>query len=232
MKAIVEVNESKGNTYALTALKNRDDYASLFSYALALKREKYYSEAIEIYQKLLLRKPDPAVYVDLGNCYVGMGNMDEAMASYLKAVEIRPLASAYYNLSQISREMLDYSKGNDYFKRALEIDRDAVSSYRLKYSRNPNRIVVDETLSFSGLWDLAMTNTGKTSTFGMAVLSVDFYLRYRIRADHPLHSSEQAAPRQGLPVRTLQRYSLPAVRKASHLGPNVPCLLRLTCKNG
>jgi hypothetical protein len=170
MKAIVEVNESKGNTYALTTLKNRDDYASLFSYALALKRERYYSEAIAIYQRLLLRKSDPAVYVDLGNCYVGMGNMDEAMNSYLKAAEIRPLASAYYNLSQISREMLDYAKGNDYFKRALEIDRDAVSSYRLNYSRNPNRIVVDETLSFARLWDLAMTNTGKTSTFGVTVL--------------------------------------------------------------
>jgi len=170
MKAVVEVNESKGNTYALTTLKNRDDYASLFSYALALKRERYYNEAIAIYQKLLLRKSDPAVYVDLGNCYVGLGNMDEAMTSYLKAAEIRPLASAYYNLSQISREMLDYAKGNDYFNQALKIDRDAVSSYRLRHSRSPNRIVVDETLSFAGLWNLAMTNTSKTSTFGMTVL--------------------------------------------------------------
>ena len=37
IKAIVEVNESKDNKYALTALKNGDDYASLFSYATCIE---------------------------------------------------------------------------------------------------------------------------------------------------------------------------------------------------
>ena len=174
LKAIVEVNESKDNTYALTALKNSDDYPSLFSYALALKREGHYDEAVAVYQKLLQKRPDPKVYVNLGNCYVGLKNMEEAIASYLKALEIKPLASAYYNLSQISRENLDFQKGDEYFKQALAINRDAVTGYRSIYSRNPNRFVVDETLPFSELWDLALVNTGNASAFGTSVLPPSF----------------------------------------------------------
>ncbi len=174
MKAIVEVNESKDNRYALAILKNSGDYASLFSYALALKREGRYGEAVAAYQKLLRIWPDPRVYVNLGNCYVGLGNMEEAITYYLNAVESRPLASAYYNLSQISRELLDYTKGNEYFKRALEIDRDAVSDYRAIFSRHPNRIVADETLSFAELSSFALGTNGKTSTFGFTVVPASF----------------------------------------------------------
>ena len=170
LKAVVAVNESKDNTYALTALKNYDDFPSLFSYALALKREGHYDEAIAAYQKLLGKRPDPRVYVNLGNCYAGAKKMEEALASYRKAVEIKPLASVYYNLSQVSREKLDFQKGNEYFGQALDINRDAVAGYRSVYSRNPNRFVVDETLTFPELWDLALKNTGTASSFGASAL--------------------------------------------------------------
>ncbi len=174
IKAIVEVNESKGSKYALTVLKNSDDYASLFSYGLALKREGHYDEAVSAYQRLLLRRPDPRVYVNLGNCYVGLKDTDKAITYYQKAVEIKPLASAYYNLSQLSRDILDFAKGNEYFKLALETNRDAVADYRSIYSRNPNRFVADETLSSAELWGLVMANKGKTSVFGTAVLPPSF----------------------------------------------------------
>ena len=39
LKAVVRVNESKGNAYALSLLKDENDPVELFSYALALKRE-------------------------------------------------------------------------------------------------------------------------------------------------------------------------------------------------
>jgi hypothetical protein len=90
MKAIVEINESKDNNRALTILKNSHDDASLFSYALALKREGNYDEAAALYQELLRRRSDPKVYVNLGNCYVGLNKMDEAITCYLKAAEIKP----------------------------------------------------------------------------------------------------------------------------------------------
>lgn len=170
MKAIVAVNESKDNRYALATLQNADDYASLYSYALALKREGRYDDAVAVYERLLQQRLDPKVYVNLGNCYVGLRNMEAALSSYQKAVEIKPLASAYYNLSQISRELLDYARGNEYFNRALAIDRNAISDFRAIYSRNPNRIVVDETLSHAALWGLALTDTVRPATLGISVL--------------------------------------------------------------
>ena len=170
MKAVVAVNEAKDNKYALAVLDNSDDYASLFSYALALKREGSYDKAAAVYQRLLEKRPDPKVYVNLGNCSVGMKNMEEAITYYLKAEAMKPLASAYYNLSQVSREIFDFAKGSEYFSRALELDRDAVARYSAIYSRNPNRIVVDETLSFADLWHVALGDPGRVVTFGVTLL--------------------------------------------------------------
>jgi tetratricopeptide (TPR) repeat protein len=170
IKAIVDVNESKGNAYALSALKSSDEPSALFSYGLALKRAGLYNEAIAAYGNLMKTKADAPVYVNLGNAYVGQNSMDEAAKSYHAAINIRPLASAYYNLSQVSREGLDFDKGNEYFSKALEIDRNAVTGYRAISGRNPNRIVADETISQSSLWDLAWKTPGKTATFNLSVL--------------------------------------------------------------
>jgi len=174
VKAIVSTNESKDNDYALSVLRTDDDYAALFSYALALKREGFYDQAISVYKRLLEKKPDPRVYVNLGNCYVGLYNfeegkkhyLNEAMSDYMAATRLNPpLASAYYNLSQISREMLDFTKGNEYFRSALALDRVAVSGYRDIAGRYPNRITADETLTFSDLWNVVRSSPSKVSLF-------------------------------------------------------------------
>ena len=179
VKAIISVNESKENNYALTVLGTSDDYAALFSHALALKREGFYGQAIAGYKTLLEKSQDPRVYVNLGNCYVGLYNFEEAkkynlaeaMKYYLAAAGIKPLASEYYNLSQISREMLDFTKGDEYFRSALALDRVAVAEYRAVAGRNPNRIAVDETLTFSDLWDYVRARPGEISLFGMTAFS-------------------------------------------------------------
>ena len=62
LKAIVQVNESRGNKYALSVLKGRDDPVELFSYALALKREGRYTEAIFIYNELVAKRPTARRY--------------------------------------------------------------------------------------------------------------------------------------------------------------------------
>ena len=170
MRAIVDVNESKGNAYALSVLKSSGEPPALFSYGLALKRAGLYHEAIAAYNNLIKTKVDAPVYVNLGNVYVGQNNMEEAVKSYLAAINIRPLASAYYNLSQISREGLDFEKGNEYFSKALEIDRDAVTGYRAISGRNPNRIVADEAISPSALWNLAWKTPVKSATFNLSAL--------------------------------------------------------------
>jgi len=166
MKAIVAVNESRDNTPALTSLGTADEPAGLFSFALALKRAGRFDDALAAYSKLVAVRPDARTYVNLGNAYVGMNRLDDALKSYLSAVDHRPLASAYYNASQISREIFDFEKGDEYFRKALEVDRYAVSRYRAIAGRNLNRLVADETVSFSDLWHLAKAYKGGVTTFG------------------------------------------------------------------
>lgn len=170
-RAVVEVNESKGNLYALSALGEQQKRHERFSYALALKRTGRYDEAISIYRSLLQEQQDPKVYVNLGNCSVALNRPEEALAMYEKAIEIQPLASAYYNHSQVSRELLQFEKGDEYFKKALEIDRSAVSAYRDISGRNPNRIVVDETYSFRDLWEVLRTQPVRTTLFGLSIVT-------------------------------------------------------------
>jgi tetratricopeptide (TPR) repeat protein len=174
VRAAVDVNQSQDNGYAITSLKDRDDFVPLFSYALALKREGRFEEAIPLYKRLLEKSQDPRVYVNLGNCYVGLYNFDEqkkayveeALRDYQAAVSIKPLASAYYNLSEMSREMLDFPRGDEYFRTALSLDRTAVGAYRAVYSRTPNRVVADETLPPERLWEYVWRRPSATSTFG------------------------------------------------------------------
>ncbi len=182
VRSVVMVNDSQDNKYAMSVLKNNADFVPLFSYALALKREGRYEEAIAAYESLLRKLPDPRVYVDLGNCYVGLGlndehgkgYLEEALGNYRAALHMKPLASAYYNLSEISREMFDFTKGDEYFRSAVSLDRAAVSEYRAFYSRNPNRVVADETLPSDRLWEYIWGRPFRAMTFGVTRIPAAF----------------------------------------------------------
>ena len=176
VKAIVKVNEGKDSDYAISVLKDNKDYAPLYSYALALKRKGRYEEAIAVYKRLLEIRRDAGVYVNLGNCYVGLYNFEEgkksilqqATESYTAAIGVKPLPSAYYNLSQVSREMLDFTAGEQFFKSALAVDRVAVAGYRAIAGRNVNRFVIDETLTPSEIWDFVFTRFYTSSSSVLA----------------------------------------------------------------
>jgi len=180
LRAVTQVNESRDNDYALEVLQVNNNFPALFSYALALKRTGQYEQAIAAYKSLLERKADPRVLVNLGNCYVGLYNfeegkkayLDEAIGNYSASLKIRPTAAAYYNLSQLSREMLAFSQGEEYFKAALKIDRAAVAAYRSISGRSPNRMVADETLSTAELWSYPTEKRFKADAFGLSVLPI------------------------------------------------------------
>jgi len=163
LRAIIAVNESRDNKYALSVLKGKNDFVSLFSYSLALKREGRYEEAIEAYKNLLSASSsprrgsdEPRVYVNMGNCYFGINDMASAKDFYKKSIDMKPLVSAYYNLSQVSREMLDFAKGEEYFLEARKLSRESsLSRFTSTASKNPNRFVIDETLPMSTLWRYA-----------------------------------------------------------------------------
>jgi hypothetical protein len=160
LRAVVAVNEGKDNTYAIDKLRGAENEQEMFSLALAMKREGRVSEAIRIYNNLLKRYPDQAIiYNNLGNCYAIMGQFSDAMAMYNKAVAIKPLVSAYYNLSQVSREQLLFDEGDRYFDEARKIDADAVAKYRENTSRTPNIYYKDDVLDKADFWKLAITKS-------------------------------------------------------------------------
>jgi pentatricopeptide repeat protein len=174
LKAIVQVNESKGNRYALSVLRGKENPIVLFSYALALKREGRYHEAIDIYNKLIAIKPDPRLYNNLANCYVALNDIEKAKELYRQSIEQKPLPVVLYNLSEAYRETLDFEKGEEYFLAAQKMDGDAVSKFRAVFGRNPNRFVIDEGLPMSDLWRYARGKTTGNSTLGLSVLPPAF----------------------------------------------------------
>jgi tetratricopeptide (TPR) repeat protein/TM2 domain-containing membrane protein YozV len=174
LKAVIEVNESKDNRYALAILKDSEDDFALYSYALALKREGRYDEAIHIYNKLIERKPDPVIYNNLANCYVAKNDMEMAKQLYGRSIQIRPLVSASYNMSQVLRRTLDLVKGEEYFLFAQGMDPDSVSRYQAIFSHSPNRLVIDEVLPISALWKYSREKTTNVSTFGLSTVTPAF----------------------------------------------------------
>ncbi len=162
LRAVVAVNEGKDNEFALWVSKGRSDFASRFSYALALKRGGLYQEAIDAYKGLTDRSfgQDPRVLTNLGNAYYANGDREAAMDSYRKSIEIRPRPAALYDLSQLYREALDFAKGDEYFQEAARLDRAAISRFTATAGLTPNRFVVDETLPISALWAYAMAKGG------------------------------------------------------------------------
>jgi len=152
LKAVVQVNESRGNEYALSVLADSTDTVERFSYALALKRSGRYREAIDIYERLLAIRPDSRVYNNLANCYVALWDLEKAKDLYKKSININPMPSSLYNLSQVYRTTLQFGKGEEYFLAAQKLDRDLVWGYREIYSTHPNRLVIDAGLSIDILW--------------------------------------------------------------------------------
>lgn len=170
MKAIVQVNESKDNRFALSVLRNAEDKIARFSYALALKREGRYEEAMAIYNSLLTENPDPKVFNNLANCYVAINDLENAKQFYEKAIQMKPLVSTYYNLSQVSRRTLDFDKGEEYFLSAQGLDHESVSRFHAIFSLNPNRFVIDAVLPISAIWKYSFEDANRISTFGLSTI--------------------------------------------------------------
>lgn len=160
LRAVVDVNEGRDNRYALLRLNKKNDMASSFAYALALKREGYYQESIERYKKLAERYKIPEIYINLGNALYASGNNEGAIEYYIRSISIRPLAAAYYNLSQVYREMLDFKKGEEYFDEAARLDPESLRRYTSISTRNPNRFVVDVKLPDSLIWNQILSEKG------------------------------------------------------------------------
>jgi tetratricopeptide (TPR) repeat protein len=91
------------------------DLTSLEKLAVAHYQLKEYDQAAEAYLKILAQVDDAFTYNNLGNVYRDQKKLDQAIAQYLKAIELDPtLKQPYINLARVYKE-------NDQMDKAIAI---------------------------------------------------------------------------------------------------------------
>lgn len=96
--------------------------------AACLGSDGKYLEAARIDQILCEANPaNPQGWNSLGYDLLQAGDLEGAMAAYLRALDLEPgRASAHYNLARIAARMKDKPKAIEHFVRAVELQSDYV----------------------------------------------------------------------------------------------------------
>jgi len=132
-----------------------NDPEVLFSLGLAEKRQGHYPEAAEFYRRAIQQDPRFSEAVsNLGNVYLAQKQTTLAIASYQQAIGIHPSRGAYYyNLWRAySQESYLSAKIDQTFQKAQQLDPELISYYSIIDSPNPNRLLIDETLTPLRFW--------------------------------------------------------------------------------
>lgn len=95
-----------------------------FSKASAFKLCRSYSEAIAVYNELLIEDPTNAkALCDIGNCYFEMGNLKEAIQCFKLSMELSiDFADAWYGIGLVKFKTKKYHSGIQAFKKAIQAD--------------------------------------------------------------------------------------------------------------
>ena len=68
-------------------------------------------------------RPTAEVYVDIGDCYVGLEQPLSASLSYRKATELDPKSAlAHYRFGEVMHKLREYAAAMEAFERALALD--------------------------------------------------------------------------------------------------------------
>ena len=130
VRDVVAVNEGRALGGKTLMLENAKGFVPVFSLALLHQKRGACDRAVDLYRGLLEKKEDPRVLINLGICYYSLGMSMKAESLFNKALKKSHLASAYYNLSIISRERLDFTRGDDLFVKAVGLDFERVTRFR------------------------------------------------------------------------------------------------------
>jgi tetratricopeptide (TPR) repeat protein len=88
-----------------------------------LKKRKRWAQALKEFQDVAASKPTADVYVEIGDCYVGLEQPLSASQAYRKATEIDPRSAlAHYKFGEVMQKMREYAAAMEAFERALALD--------------------------------------------------------------------------------------------------------------
>lgn len=103
--------------------KRADRFAVIVFTALCHSRMGQFEEAIRLYTNALLIREHSTVASNMGNCYLELGKIEDALECFKRA--LRADASnpnAYNNIAQLYIETGDFASGLPYAEKAVEIN--------------------------------------------------------------------------------------------------------------
>jgi tetratricopeptide (TPR) repeat protein len=99
--------------------------------ARALKKRKRWAQALKEFQDVAEAQPTAEVYVEIGDCYVGLEQPLSASQSYRKATELDPKSAlAHYKFGEVMHKLREYQAAMEAFERALALDLQGTSINR------------------------------------------------------------------------------------------------------
>jgi tetratricopeptide (TPR) repeat protein len=88
-----------------------------------LKKRKRWAQALKEFQDVAASRPSADVYVDIGDCYVGLEQPLSASQSYRKATELDPRSAlAHFKFGEVMHKLREYGAAMEAFERALALD--------------------------------------------------------------------------------------------------------------
>lgn len=139
VRDVVRINEGRLLKEIDTDIFNKQNtFVPRFSLGLFYQNSGEYEQAREIFEALKSKYDDPRIYINLGISLAGMKRYDDAERAFAESLNIGKLPSAYYNLSILAREKLDFTHGDEFFNKAVQTDFERVTRYRKIWGdRNP-----------------------------------------------------------------------------------------------
>jgi tetratricopeptide (TPR) repeat protein len=88
-----------------------------------LKKRKRWAQALKEFQDVAAARPTSEVYVDIGDCYVGLEQPLSASQSYRKATELDPKSAlAHYRFGEVMQKLREYAAAMEALERAIALD--------------------------------------------------------------------------------------------------------------
>ncbi|HEY0173116.1 MAG TPA: tetratricopeptide repeat protein, partial [Pyrinomonadaceae bacterium] len=88
-----------------------------------LKKRKRWAQALKEFQDVAAARPTADVYVEMGDCYVGLEQPLSASQSYRKATEIDPRSAlAHYKFGEVMQKLREHAAAMEALERALALD--------------------------------------------------------------------------------------------------------------
>jgi Tfp pilus assembly protein PilF len=98
-----------------------------------LKGRKRWADAVKEFEDVAAREPSAEVFIDIGDCYVGLEQPFSAAKAYQKATELDAKnALAYFKLGEVMFSEREFASAMESYERALALDTTGTSFNRAK----------------------------------------------------------------------------------------------------